>query len=530
MIPPSIAIDIPSRAELTVVGGGVSGAALALIVRRRLPGARVVLIERRAAFPPGGTETARGVATLILQRALRVGALLAHEHLPCHGSRFWFADHDGRRLEEMSEIGSATVPELPAYHVDRNRLATSLLQLAADEGVRVARATKVTGLELGWPWSRLELESRGARKELDSRWVVDASGSRALLSQHQELQRNLESEPTHCFEARWSGVADLEGASVLGPDPRLSLLPATPASRHLLANHFCGLGWCVRLTPLVGDASAVRLALDPRRVALPRASTPLATYSRFVRSRPGLRELLRGASVDPDSFRFKSQVPWYPSRSCAPGWFLVGDAAGFLDPLGGAALDRALQTVWNAAHWIGEDLRGALREEELTARLGEHDRRSRRGFADALECLERGSYELFGDARCTAAAFFLGAAFEALGPVQQARADLERLGRRGWVSDGLATARSILRERLLQLALRRHGAGLYGTRNRGWRCFGRSSGLARTAADPLGRGLALWLALEYANFQARLAPVQGDVHESATIEIARHGALPRQVR
>jgi flavin-dependent dehydrogenase len=61
-----------------------------------------------------------------------------------------------------------------------------------------------------------------------------------------------------------------------------------------------------------------------------------------------------------------------------PGWFLVGDAAGFLDPLSGEGLHRALVSAEIAAAAIVATIRGPASAADAAAA---YDRAMRRRFA-----------------------------------------------------------------------------------------------------------------------------------------------------
>ncbi len=500
------------RCEVAIVGGGICGSALALLLRQRLGGARLLLLEREPAFRPAGGEIVSGLAGLFFSRDLLLGGLLARDHVPSHGARFWFADSESCPLEEMSELGTRSVPELPTFHVDRARFAESLLDRAARAGVAVARPTRVESIEPHWPWSRLTVETEAGPRRVEARWVVDAGGSAAQLARTLELRSRLEHPPLELYEARWSSVREPDGG---GRSP----LPFWPASRSLAANHFCGRGWCARLTPLPESQGAVALSCDPELFQLSREVDPLQAYSRFVRSRAGLRELLRGARIDPESFRDEDRPCWYPKQLCGLGWFLVGDAAGSCDPLFGAPLQRGVATVLNAARIIGDDLRGALGGSELEACLAEHAPSGQRDCFRQLACRGQGDYELLGDARAMAAAFFLDSAFGGLELRRFTGPNPPPLVAATGPSIWVRTARAFLRERLVQLARRRHEPGLYGRHNRGWRRSARTGALP-PALGSLGAGLASWLRLELEDFRERFTPVAEDSRVSPTAEIA----------
>lgn len=534
-MPPITSRSLPHRrCEVAIVGGGIGGGALALLLRRRLGGARIVLVEERQVFPPAGGEVVAATAGLFFTRDLPLGALLAREHLPAHGARYWFADSRVTPLEELSELGAWSVPELPAFHVDRSRLAEALLALGARAGVAVCRPARVVEIDPHWPWSRLTVETDDGLRRLEARWVVDAGGDAALLARRLGLHEALPGPPREHHEARWSGAADLDELAHLRRGDHASRLPAWPASRTLAANHFCGRGWCARLTPLPGEQTAVALAGEAGCLAPSQETSALQAYSRFVRSRPGVRELLRGASIDPESFASRELVPWYPRDCCGLGWFLVGDAAGSVDPLFGTPLERAAATVLAAARIIGDDLSGAVTGQLLEERLAAHAPSGRRSCVQRHACCGEGHWlELLGDARLTAAAVFLDAAFASLELRRHLGVAALRPDSAGGAPFGWTTLRACLRERLVHLARRRLEQGLYGRSNRGWR-RGARTGAAPLAAGALLAGLSAWLRLEAEDFRQRFTPIEHDSRvpspEEITAQLARLAPTDQALR
>ncbi|MEJ7697330.1 MAG: hypothetical protein WKF78_12095 [Candidatus Limnocylindrales bacterium] len=72
------------------------------------------------------------------------------------------------------------------------------------------------------------------------------------------------------------------------------------------------------------------------------------------------------------------------TRRAGPGWFLVGDAAGFLDPFTGEGIHRALVSTELAAAAIRETLTGrstAAAAAAAAAAADAYDRAMRRRFA-----------------------------------------------------------------------------------------------------------------------------------------------------
>jgi len=140
-----------------------------------------------------------------------------------------------------------------------------------------------------------------------------------------------------------------------------------------------GPGWYVGLAPLGGGRLNVGMALpldrQVRRSARQRFQAAIDGIPAVAARLKGRRRLtpIRGAS--PIGHRV--------ARAAGPGWMLVGDAAGFIDPFTGEGIYRALRSARAAAEALEPGDAGA-EQRYLAAR--------RQAFAakDALTWLVQG--------------------------------------------------------------------------------------------------------------------------------------------
>ncbi len=117
-----------------------------------------------------------------------------------------------------------------------------------------------------------------------------------------------------------------------------------------------GAGCYIGLAPLAGDRLNVGMALPldgDRRSADERFGAAIAGIPAVARRLAGRRRLtpIRGAS--PIGHRV--------SRAAGPGWMLIGDAAGFIDPFTGEGIYRALRSARAAAASLATGDEGAER-------------------------------------------------------------------------------------------------------------------------------------------------------------------------
>jgi menaquinone-9 beta-reductase len=100
------------------------------------------------------------------------------------------------------------------------------------------------------------------------------------------------------------------------------------------------------VTPLPGDEVLVALLVESDAVKPPLEPV----FDRWRLEPPMLRELLGGA--EPISALLATPLAARARRGYAPGVVLLGDAAGFLDPITGGGIAQALVTSERLAHYI----------------------------------------------------------------------------------------------------------------------------------------------------------------------------------
>src|SRR5712691_11831678 len=76
--------------DVVIIGGAFSGAATALMLKRKHPAARVLIIEKAAAFDRKVGESTTELSSCYMTRLLGLTNYLGHEHLAKQGLRLWF--------------------------------------------------------------------------------------------------------------------------------------------------------------------------------------------------------------------------------------------------------------------------------------------------------------------------------------------------------------------------------------------------------------------------------------------------------
>jgi flavin-dependent dehydrogenase len=497
--------------DVVVVGGAFAGASTALLLKRRLPEARIALVEAAARFDRKVGEATVEVSSYFMTRVLGIEDVLDAEHVPKHGLRYWFEGSTEDAHADLTEVGPATPPEVPSYQLDRARIDESIHARAREAGVHVLRPVRVRALELGEAAParadhRVVVEEDGVERALRTRWIVDASGRRALLARKLGILERNRRHPTNAWWARWKNVRDQDDDGLGHGGERL---PPLEVDRRKATNHYCGYGlWCWTI-PLAGGDTSIGLVWDQRMFTPERVGTPRENYEHFVRTRAGLRELVGDAEIDGDDFRSYHALAYRSSAWAGRGWALVGDAAAFLDPWYSPGLDHVSFSAAATAKLVGDHLEGELADADLAARVAAHNGEFDRFYERAFEGLYEDKYALMGDAELCGAAFLLDTALYYLGVVRPVYRDPEEiehpmLGRDLPQAHWAGRTLRFYNRRLVRLAHLRRRKGAYGRHNNGRRVLIRTPRLKGSLGGMLVKGVALWLRAETHGILLRL--------------------------
>lgn len=492
----------PDQYDVVIIGGAISGASTAVLLKRWRPELRLLIVERGEAFDRKVGEATVEISSLFLTRALGLYDHLLRNHLPKHGLRYWFSSEPGRPFTEMSEVGLGTIPQLPSFQLDRSVLDQHVLDLAGELGVEILRPAKVKDVELNGSSNQVVIEADGSSRTVQSRWVVDASGKTAYLSKRLGLWEKNEDHQTSAVWARFRGVKDMDGKGVLGPDPRSPEMPYLRCARRLATNHFCTRGSWTWLIPHSSGMTSVGTVFDKRLFELPPGESIRERFLEFVRRSSGLCDLLEGAALDEDDFRTYEHLSYHTRQYMDDGWAIVGDAAAFIDPYYSPGLDHVAYSAYGSARIIEENLSGKLGAAGLALAMRKHNEEFARSYDRWFRGLYLNKYEIMGDAELCGAAYLMDTAMYFLGKVGRTAKDVEeyRHPLLGLDTPGQRVAFKLLQfysGRLVKLARARRAQGTYGKRNGDLRCIAKDFGVGDTPLSaPFRTGIKLWLGAE----------------------------------
>ncbi len=450
--------------DAVIIGGAFSGAATALLLRRRAPQARILIVEKGAAFDRKVGESTTEVSSCFLAKTLGLSTYLGHHQLPKQGLRMWFAHGSGDAFDEGSEIGAKYNSRLGGYQVDRATLDEHVLAEAVAAGCELWRPAKVAKLELSeGGGNSVAVAFAGETRQVRARWVIDASGKVAMIARQLDHWRKNDAHPISSMWARFTGAKDWDGLELRVKYLRWSNSVAT--GRNWATNHLMGDGWWCWIIPLKGGDTSIGLVYDQRLFEPPPGASIAERLLAQCRKHPVGREILAQAEAIPGDQRAYSSLAYYSEKIAGDGWFSVGDAASFIDPLYSSGLDFCAFTTQGAATLIARSLSG----EDVASDLASYNERFQFCHRAWFESIYRDKYHYIGDAELMGAAFLMDIASYHLGPVRQVYQDpavrFESFPFDGIPGRVVAAIMSFYNGRLAQLGKQRRAAGVFGARN-----------------------------------------------------------------
>src|SRR5438477_1452221 len=407
--------------DVVIIGGAFSGAATALMLKRKRPEARVLIIEKGAAFDRKVGESTTEVSSCYMTRILGLTHYLGHHQLPKQGLRLWFSNRPDQPFDDCVEIGTRYQSRLPGFQVDRAKLDSHLLHLARNADCDLWRPAKVTSFELnGGEGQRVNAVVDGAERTATSRWIIDATGRAAMFARKLGYFRPNTEHPINAVWARFSGVKEWDSYEWRERFP--DYVNSCRTGREWATNHLFGRGWWVWIIPLQGGDVSAGIVYDSRIFKFPEGPTLGQRLHAHILNDPVGREFFGAAKVFEGDVHALSILPYHSEKVCDDGWALVGDAAGFIDPLYSPGLDFCSYTSYYVADLLALSLNG----EDITERIRYYNQQYPVSYRSWFESLYKDKYYYMGDAELMSAALLLDVGVYYIGLVIPAYKNPER--------------------------------------------------------------------------------------------------------
>lgn len=310
--------------DALVIGAGPAGTTAAALLAEA--GLRVWLVERES-FPrfrigesllPGGNA--------ILERLGVWNKMDEAGFIRKYGAEFVSCD-GSRRVHNIFAEGLIKGLDY-TYQVERSRFDTLLRDNAVDKGAKLmqpCRVTAATQRDGGW---HITLNCEGHKIEVRANWLLDASGRTAFLGNRLDMARD------HIpYPKRFAVYNHFEGI------PRAS---GKEAGNIIITRLPDGWFWAI---PLDQRKTSVGIVATRKRHEWRDPDfTPEAFFNREKARSPYLSSLLAQA-VPCDDFRVTADYTYSFSDYAGPRHFLLGDAAGFIDPIFSSGVYLAMSSA-----------------------------------------------------------------------------------------------------------------------------------------------------------------------------------------
>jgi FADH2 O2-dependent halogenase len=367
----STAPDRRTRYDVVILGTGLVGSLLGAVLARN--GVSVLLVDE-AAHPrfasgestaPYPLATLRAIAaryrvpeiktlttftncTRIIAPSFGVarhnGFLLHHEGRP----------HDPRESDQVTMPG----PSREASHLYRQDSDAYLFHTALRYGCDARQNARVDGLDIDGSGVTVEV---GGGERFHARYLVDATDARSPLARALALR----DDPCRLKHQSRSLSNHLTGVT-----PTDRILPARgragapPAPWHQGTVHHVfphGWFWVIAFDNHPSSHSAlcsVGLALDPRVHAATAGLPPADEFAEISARFPDIARQFAGAAPV-RNWSSTDRLQYSSRRTVGDRWCLLGDAAGFVDPLFSSSLAMSVEAVdalaWRLLRAVGDD-------------------------------------------------------------------------------------------------------------------------------------------------------------------------------
>jgi flavin-dependent dehydrogenase len=314
--------------DVAILGGGPAGATAAALLARE--GFRVIVFEKER-FPRFKIGESLLPQSLTAFDRLGLRERLDRDAFRKHGGEI--ATGCGTRRSAFYFAEGFPLRHPYSYQVERATFDTMMLNHAAAAGAEIHQECAVDSIDFSADSATIST-SIGTRR---ARYVIDCSGRNSILG----AKFSLKTSYPHL--QKFSVYAHFEGVQRdLGRDGTLTRLVRD------------GRRW-FWLIPLDDHRTSVGLVTDISAFRAAKLS-PEAAFQQAIAESPLMAERLASArAITP--YHAVSDYSYRNSRFTGPRWLLVGDAAGFIDPIFSTGVFLAIHSAEMAADAVAASLR-----------------------------------------------------------------------------------------------------------------------------------------------------------------------------
>lgn len=315
--------------DVAIIGGGPGGSTTGTFLKKYCPELRVLILEREK-FPRDhiGESQLPPIGPILHEMGCWDKVEAANFPVKIGGTFRWGQSANAWDIQfiPFSEFKNEPRPgkfegvrRFVAFQVTRSIYDEILLRHAEEMGCEVREETRV--LEVLRDGDRVTGLQLANNSVIRARYYVDASGHAGIIRQAMEVK-------THCPTqlkniAIWDYWENGDWAVDVGVGgTRIQIISI-------------GFGW-IWFIPLGRTRTSIGLVC-PAEYFKNSGKTPAELYAEAVQSEPTLKRLIAQATPS-NSINITKDWSFISERTAGENWFLVGESAGFADPILSAGL------------------------------------------------------------------------------------------------------------------------------------------------------------------------------------------------
>ena len=328
-----ISVDQIDIYDVAIIGGGPAGSTAATLLAKA--GRRVIVFEREK-FPRFHIGESLLPFSMNAFDRLGVREKLDANFLPKYGGeivsacgtkgvKFYFKDGFRSKRDR-------------AYQVTRSEFDKVLLDHSRENGAEVREETEVTSLEFATDRVKIDIAgANGTKSKIEARYLLDCSGRQTMLGGLLKVKKTYE---------------HLQKFSVFAHYENVDRLPGKDATLIRMVRSLDRWFW---LIPLTDTRTSVGVVMDTTTFRKEKLA-PETALEKFIAEQPLMRERMKNAlRVSP--VYSAGDYSYRNRKLTGDRWLMVGDAAGFIDPVFSSGVFLAIMSAEKAADTVDEVLR-----------------------------------------------------------------------------------------------------------------------------------------------------------------------------